>query len=53
MQLVNRAHFLNIIFLIALFAAAPPSAVLFTDIFPLISVYASLQSHKLILALPF
>ena len=42
MQLVNGAQFLNITFLLTLFAAAPPAAVLLTVIFPLISTYASL-----------
>ena len=47
MQLVNGAQFLNITFLLVLFEAAPSSAVLLTDIFPLTSIYVSLQSHKL------
>ena len=33
MHLVNGAQFLNITFLLALFAAALPAAVLLTDIF--------------------
>ena len=37
MQLVNGAQFLNITFLLVLFAAAPTSAVLLTYIFPLTS----------------
>ena len=51
MQLVNGAQFLNITFLLILFAAAPAAAVLLTDIFPLTSIYASLQSHKLDLSI--
>ena len=42
MQLVNGAQFLNITFLLVLFAAAPSAAVLLTVIFPLTSIYASL-----------
>ena len=43
MQLVNGAQFLNITFLLVLFAAAAPSAaVLLTVIFPLTSIYESL-----------
>ena len=42
MQLVNRAQFLNITFLLVLFAAAPAPAVLLTAIFPLTSISASL-----------
>ena len=42
MQLVNGAQFLNITFLLVLFAAAPSTAVLLTAIFPLTSIYASL-----------
>ena len=38
MQLVNGAQFLNITFLLVLFAAAPSAAVLLTDIFPLRSI---------------
>ena len=41
MQLVNGAQFLNITFLLVLFAAAA-LAVLLTVIFPLASIYASL-----------
>ena len=41
-QLVNGAQFLNITFLLVLFAAAPTAALLLTDIFPLTSIYASL-----------
>ena len=41
-QLVNGAPFLNITFLLALFAAAPAAAVLLTVIVPLTSMYASL-----------
>ena len=42
MQLVNGAQFLNITFLLVLFAAAPAPALLLTVIFPLASIYASL-----------
>ena len=41
-QLVNGAQFLNITFLLSLFAAASSAAVLLTVIFPLTSTYASL-----------
>ena len=41
-QLVNGAQFLNITFLLILFAAAPLAAVLLNDMFPLTSIYASL-----------
>ena len=41
MQLVNGAQFLNITFLLLLFAAAPAAALL-TVIFPLASIYESL-----------
>ena len=51
MQLVNGAQFLNITFLLVLFAAAPAPAVLLTDIFPLTSIYASLLSHRLDLSI--
>ena len=37
MQLVNEAQFLNITFLLVLFAVAPSAAVLLTVIFPLTS----------------
>ena len=47
MQSVNGAQFLNITFLLVLFASTLAAAVLLTDIFPLTSLYASLQSHKL------
>ena len=47
MQLVNGAQFLIITFLLVLFAAA----VLLTVIFPLTSIHASLQSHKLDLSI--
>ena len=40
-QLVNGARFLNITFLLVLFAAAPPEAVLLTLIVPLTRIYAS------------
>ena len=42
MQLVNGVQFLNITFLLMLFAAAPAAAVLLTDILPLTSIYSSL-----------
>ena len=42
MQLVNGAQFLDITFLLSLFASAPSAAVLLTVIFPLTSIYASL-----------
>ena len=41
-QLVNSAQFLNITFLLVLFAAAPAAAVLLTVIVPLTRTYASL-----------
>ena len=41
MQLVNVAQFLNITFLLVLFAAAPASAELLTVIFHLTSIYTS------------
>ena len=41
MQLVNGAKFLNITFLLVLFAAAPAAAVLLTVIVPLTRIYAS------------
>ena len=50
MQLVNGAEFLDITFLLVLFAAAPEAVVL-TVIFPLTSIYASLESHKLDLSM--
>ena len=53
MQLVNSAQFLNITFLLALFAAARTAAVLRIVIVTLIGIYASLQSHKLTLTLKF
>ena len=46
MQSVNGAQFLNITFLPVLLAAAPAPAVQLTDIFPLISIHGSLESHK-------
>ena len=46
-QLVNGAQFLNITFLLILFAATPAAAVLVTLIVPLTRIDASLQSHKL------
>ena len=42
MQLVNGAQFLNITFLLVLFAAAPAAEVSLTIILPLTSMYASL-----------
>ena len=42
MQLVNGAQVLNITFLFVLFASAPASGVLVSDIFPLTSIYPSL-----------
>ena len=42
MHLINGAQFVNITFLLVLFASASAAAVLFTDIFPLTSIYASL-----------
>ena len=53
MQLVNTAQFLNITFLLILFAAASAVAVLLTDIFLLTCIYASLLSHKLDLSIAF
>ena len=41
-QLVNGAQFLNITFLLVLFAAAAASVVLLTVIYPITSIYASL-----------
>ena len=41
-QLVNGAQFLNITFLLALFAAAPSAVVLLTVAVPLTRIYASL-----------
>ena len=41
-QLVNGAQFLNITFILVLFAAAPAAAVLVTLIVPLTRIYASL-----------
>ena len=41
-QLVNRAKFVNITFLLVLFAAAPSVAVLLSLIVPLTTIYASL-----------
>ena len=41
-HLVNGAQFLNITFLLVLFASASAAVVLLTDIFPLTSIYASL-----------
>ena len=42
MQLINGAQFLNITFLLVLFASAPAAAVLLTLIVPLTRIYASL-----------
>ena len=47
MQSENGAQFLNITFLSVLFALAPSAAMLLTFIFPLTSIYESLQSQKL------
>ena len=47
MQLVKGAQFLNITFLLVLFAAA----ILLTVIFPLTCIHVSLQSHKLNLSI--
>ena len=41
-QLVNRAQFLNITFLLVLFASASAAAVLLTAIVTLTRIYASL-----------
>ena len=41
-QLVNGAQFLNITFLLVLFAATAASVVLLTVIYPITSIYASL-----------
>ena len=50
MQLGNEARFLNITFIFLLVGAAAVP-VLLTDIFPITSIYASLQSHKLDLSI--
>ena len=42
MQSVNGAQFVNVTFLLVLFAAAPSAEVSSTDLFPLTSIYASL-----------
>ena len=42
MQLINGVQFLNITFLLVLFASAPVAAVLLTLIVPLTRIYASL-----------
>ena len=42
MQIVNGAQFLNITFLLVLFASASAAAVLLTVIVPLTRMYASL-----------
>ena len=42
MQLVNGARFLNITFLLALFASSYAAALLLTTIVPLTRIYASL-----------
>ena len=47
MQPLFGAQFLNINFLSLLFLAALAPAVFATDIVPLTSIYASLDSHKL------
>ena len=51
MQLVNGPRFLNITFLLVLFAAALAADVSATIIVPLTSIYASLSSHNETLAL--
>ena len=45
MQLVNGAQFLNITFLLVLFAAAPAATVLLTVIFPLTNIYMHHYNH--------
>ena len=52
-KVVSGGQFLNITFLLVLVAAAPAAAVLLTVIFPLTSIYASLESHKLDLSIAF
>ena len=47
MELVNGAKFLDITFLLVLFAAALAAYVSSTVVVPLKNMYASLQSHKL------
>ena len=47
MYLVNEAQFLNITFLLVLFASASTSAVLLTVIVLFTRIYASLESQKL------
>ena len=47
MELVNGAKFLDITFLLVLFAAALAAYVSSTVAVPLKNMYASLQSHKL------
>ena len=49
MQSVNRAQFLNNIFLLALFGLSPTYSVI--DVFPLTSIYASLNSRKIDLSI--
>ena len=45
MQSINGTQFLNNTFLLLFFVSAPWVAVFATDIVPLTSIYASLQSH--------
>ena len=45
MQIVNGAQFLNITFLLVLFAPASAAAVLLTVIVPLTRIYASSHNH--------
>ena len=47
MQSVNGAQFLNITFLLSLFAAASAPAVFAADIVSLKSIHPSLWSHEL------
>ena len=47
MQSVNGAQFLNISFLLPLFATAGGATMFGTDIVPLKSIYVSLEVHKL------
>ena len=42
MQLVNRAQFLNITFVLVFLEAAPSAAVLLTVMFPVTNIYGSL-----------
>ena len=49
MQSVNRAQFLHNIFLLALFGLSPIYSVI--DVFPLTSIYTSLNSRKIDLSI--